>query len=336
MNDRAIAKEIDNDNDIKVAKYTDKQIQLIHDTYAKNTTKEEFELYMYTASKFGLDPLLKQIWCVKFANQVAQIYAGRDGFLEIAHRSGQFNGIKSGMKDDRTAYAEVYRKDMDNPFYVEVDIAEYSTGQALWKSKPRTMLQKVAESQALRRAFSISGVYGEEEMGQWELQAQGITFNTEQPKAIVSTTTQPQQQSGYDRSKEDPNAKPKTVWNDKTKKYSTPKVSRLYMLATKEYGMSNDDFKSLCIKITGKEHSKDYVNQDCWNIEDEMKKINNNEVEEIIAVKHEPEIEGLESEFADIETASDEDLEGMLKEQFPGITETGKSKADKHIKEVLK
>lgn len=169
-----------------VAKYTASEIQLVHDTYAKGTTKEEFELYLYTANKFGLDPLLKQIWCVKFAGQNAQIYAGRDGFLEIAHRSGQFNGIKSGMKDKTTAYAEVYRKDMTNPFYVEVDMAEYSTGKALWGSKPKTMLVKVAESQALRRAFSISGIYEESEMSQWELQAQGIKFEPEPVKQIVS------------------------------------------------------------------------------------------------------------------------------------------------------
>jgi hypothetical protein len=99
------------------------------------------------------------------------------------------------MKDDRTAYAKVYRKDMDNPFYVEVDMAEYSTGQALWKSKPRTMLIKVAESQALRRAFSISNIYGEEEMGQWELQAQGIKFEPNVPQALPQA---PQQQQSND------------------------------------------------------------------------------------------------------------------------------------------
>lgn len=162
---------------------TSDEIKLIHDTYAKNTTETEFKLFLYAADRYGLDPLLKQIWCVKFANQPAQIYAGRDGFLEVAHRSGQFNGIESGMKDDKTAYAKVYRKDMDNPFYVEVSMSEYATGQALWKSKPKTMLIKVAESQALRRAFSISGIYSPEEMGQWECEAQGIKF--EKPKAVT-------------------------------------------------------------------------------------------------------------------------------------------------------
>ena len=174
---------------VKTEQRNNAEIELIHNMYAKNSSEEEFKLFMYTANKFGLDPLLKQIWCVKFANQNAQIYAGRDGFLEIAHRSGKFNGIKSGMKDDRTAYAEVYRKDMDNPFYVEVDLSEYSTGQALWKTKPKTMLTKVAESQALRRAFSITGIYSPEEMGQWELEAQGIKFEAEPIKQITNTST---------------------------------------------------------------------------------------------------------------------------------------------------
>jgi hypothetical protein len=62
---------------------------------------------------------------------------------------------------------------------------EYSTGKALWASKPKTMLIKVAESQALRRAFSISGIYSPEEMGQWECEVQGIKFET---KAISNNS----------------------------------------------------------------------------------------------------------------------------------------------------
>lgn len=260
--------------DNNVAKYTDKQIQLIHDTYAKNTTKEEFELYMYTAGKFQLDPLLKQIWCVKYQNQPAMIYAGRDGFLEIAHRSGQFNGLESGMKDDITAYAKVYRKDMQYPFYVEVALSEYSTGMALWKSKPKTMLTKVAESQALRRAFSISGVYGEEEMGQWELQAQGITFEPVKAQAI----SQGQQQSDFDWSKLDLDKEPNKKWNDKTKKYDVPMVKRLWAIKNK-LNISNDDFHAKCVEITGKEHSKDWVNRDCMLVDIWLKEYENIKVE---------------------------------------------------------
>ncbi len=91
----------------------------------------------------------------------------------------------------------------------------------------------------------------------------------------------------YDRSKEDPNAKPKTKINPKTGKSYCPKVARLHVLATKDYGLNDDEYKKLCIRVTGKEHSKDYINQDCWNIEDEMIKQAVKEAEEIL----EPELQ---------------------------------------------
>jgi len=53
---------------------------------------------------------------------------------------------------------------MSHPIEVEVYASEYSTGKNLWRDKPRTMIQKVAEAHALRRAFSISGLYSPEEI----------------------------------------------------------------------------------------------------------------------------------------------------------------------------
>ncbi len=335
MNDRATKEEnIIAKADDKVAKYNSKEIQLIHDMYAKNSTEEEFSLFMYTANKFGLDPLLKQIWCVKFANQVAQIYAGRDGFLEIAHRSGQFNGIKSGMKDSNTAYAEVYRKDMDNPFYVEVNMGEYSTSQALWKTKPKTMLTKVAESQALRRAFSITGIYSPEEMGQWELEAQGIKFNTEQPKAIVINTDTKSTQiqtSAYDLDPEtytlsggkhsgkrmidcDSNY---IEWN--IKKAKTSKFKQTFEKIPMDIWI---EFLEVCLKIH------------IANKELKDKPITDKDLETSNNIKLEPVIEGLESEFANIETADEEELK-MITDTFPGTVESPQSAARNRIKKAV-
>jgi phage recombination protein Bet len=159
-----------------VIEYSREQVDLIKRMYAKNTTDDELKLLLYMSNKYNLDVMARQIWCVKFQGQPAQIYTGRDGFLEIAHRSGVFNGMESGttgsIKDkDLKGWCRVYRKDMEHPFAVEADFDEYSTGKSLWASKPKTMIQKVAESQALRRAFSISGIYSPEEMGKWEEEA---------------------------------------------------------------------------------------------------------------------------------------------------------------------
>lgn len=149
------------------AQYNPQQIQLIRDMCAKDCTDNEFLLLMQLAKTYQLDPFAKQIWAVKYGNNPAAIFCGRDGFLAIAHRSGKFDGMESGTRkdgDDLIGWCRVYRKDMSRPFEVEVYASEYSTGKNLWKDKPRTMIQKVAEAQCLRRAFSISGLYSPEEI----------------------------------------------------------------------------------------------------------------------------------------------------------------------------
>ena len=149
------------------AQYSQQQVQLIRDMCAKDCTENEFLLLMQLAKTYQLDPFAKQIWAVKYGNNPAAIFCGRDGFLAIAHRSGKFDGMESGTRkdgDDLVGWCRVYRKDMSRPFEVEVSLSEYSTGKNLWQTKPKTMIVKVAESHALRRAFGISGLYAPEEI----------------------------------------------------------------------------------------------------------------------------------------------------------------------------
>jgi len=149
----------------------EKKIALIKAKVCPNCTNTEFELLMYMADKYKLDPLLRQIWAVKFGDSPAQIYAGRDGFLEIAHRSGHFDGMTTEVKmseDGKVpvfAICTVWRNDMTHPFTSNVLFKEYNTGKSLWTSKPAVMIGKVAESVCLRKAFSVSGLYSPDEMG---------------------------------------------------------------------------------------------------------------------------------------------------------------------------
>ena len=149
------------------------QVALVRSIAAPKCTEDEFQLLLYQARTYGLDPLLKQIWAVKYQEgRPASIFAGRDGFLTIAHRSGKFNGMESGVRKDTegetVGWAKVYRKDMDHPFCVEVSMKEYNRKQGTWLTHPETMIQKVAEAQALRKAFQISGIYSPEEFAEPE------------------------------------------------------------------------------------------------------------------------------------------------------------------------
>lgn len=162
--------------------YSDDEMMLLRNVVAKGCNEPEFKLLMYMANTYGLDPLLKQIWAVKLnENSPALIFAGRDGMLAIAHRSGQFDGMQSGVIYEKrvvdagkpnermidipmTAWCEVWRKDMSHSFKTEVPFAEYNTGVSAWKSNPSAMILKVAESVCLRKAFSVSGLYSPEEI----------------------------------------------------------------------------------------------------------------------------------------------------------------------------
>lgn len=153
--------------------YSNDEVLLIRNIAAKNCTEPEFKLLMYMARTYGLDPLLKQIWAVKRNDRdPALIFAGRDGMLAVAHRSGQLDGMQSGViyegegKDHKpvSAWCEIWRKDMSHSFKAEVPFSEYNTGFSVWKTNPSAMILKVAESVCLRKAFSIAGIYCPEEI----------------------------------------------------------------------------------------------------------------------------------------------------------------------------
>ncbi len=178
-------------NEVVKASDWQAQIDLVKRMYAKGATDDESKLMSHIAVKYELDPLVKQIWLVKYGTQPASIFTGRDGFLSIAHRTGKFAGMstevvkvdekievvksRKNFKGEKItnvvkrewqykAVCTVRRKDTPHPFIVEVYEEEYTTAENLWQTKPRTMLGKVAESQCLRKAFDIAGLYSPEEM----------------------------------------------------------------------------------------------------------------------------------------------------------------------------
>jgi len=160
--------------------------------FPPNATNEDMIYCMQVAESFNLNPILKQIYFIPRRSKIngqwhekIEPMAGRDSFLTLAHRSGKFGGISTILEvrstpkiinnvwieeTDLVAICTVFRTDSEKPFVVEVAYEEYvQRGQKgitkFWKEKPKTMLKKVAESQALRKAFDITGLYSKEEMG---------------------------------------------------------------------------------------------------------------------------------------------------------------------------
>lgn len=175
------------------------QVAVIKQTVAQGATDAELAMFLELANRYQLDPFAREIWCIcemkngqRVPDKAAQIMASRDGYLAIANRHPMFDGMESdvvcegdtfqrkggqvehsyGAKRGAIigAYALVYRKDRSRPAYFFAPWNDYgprnaSSAWSPWAKYPSAMNIKVAEAMALKRAFSISGLVTEEEIG---------------------------------------------------------------------------------------------------------------------------------------------------------------------------
>lgn len=165
--------------------------------FPQGATRAEQAYCFSVARELGLNPITREIFFVSRRQKVGDRWVNkvhpmvsRDGFLSIAHRTNKFAGIETTtglreipqlengqwkLKQQLVAECSVWRKDSSKPFTAQVAYNEYcqlnSDGQLtrFWAEKPETMLKKVAESQALRKAFNIHGVYCPEELASGEI-----------------------------------------------------------------------------------------------------------------------------------------------------------------------
>ena len=136
----------------------------------------------------GLNPLSGDAYIVVRGGH-AQLQVSKDYYLRTASRQPTYDGMEAGIvvaKADGTlerregalvsanakveklvgGWAKVYDKERGHPSMAEVSLAEYAQHQSLWKTKPATMIRKVAVVQALREAYpaAFAGIYDEAEM----------------------------------------------------------------------------------------------------------------------------------------------------------------------------
>lgn len=171
-------------------------------------TDKEVAMYVQLCKAQQLNPFLKEAYLIKYSDkQPASIVVSKDAFTKRAEAHPQYDGMKSGIivmsKDGKITeregafhlpnenvvggWARVYRKDKKTETYDSVAYYEYAVRDGngnintMWRTKPATMIQKVAEVHALRKAFPerLSGMYVEEETDR----AQVISTMSEEDKA---------------------------------------------------------------------------------------------------------------------------------------------------------
>lgn len=160
---------------------------------ADRVTDQEIVTFMQMCANAGLDPWLREAYCIKYGNEPATMVTGKEAFQKRADADPNFDGQEAGivvldpdgilqhregalLLEGETlvgGWAKVWRKDRTHPSTVECSLSEYigrkKDGQPnrQWSGKPATMIRKVALVQALREAFParLGGLYASEERG---------------------------------------------------------------------------------------------------------------------------------------------------------------------------
>ena len=170
-------------------KFDREQVELVKKTIFPEGTDDELKMFLWVASKTGLDPFARQIHAVKREGKLC-IQTGIDGYRLIAERTGEVDGQQGPewcdeegnwsdvWMEERPPHAArvlVYRRGRAHPF---TGIAHYtgyvqtrnSDGAPVkrWRADSPGMLAKCAEALALRKAFpqELSGLYADVEMDQ--------------------------------------------------------------------------------------------------------------------------------------------------------------------------
>jgi phage recombination protein Bet len=168
--------------------YTLEQINLIKVTVAKGASDDELKLFLYQAEKSALDPLARQIYCIKrwdsaSGKEVMSIMTGIDGFRLVASRTGHYRPDEEPPRyayDDKgTLYSATVRvfwyHDDTKAWYPVTVTAFYSEyvqtrkdGQpnSMWRKMPHNQLAKCAEALAIRKIcpMELSNILTFEEM----------------------------------------------------------------------------------------------------------------------------------------------------------------------------
>lgn len=111
---------------------------------------------LLACDKYDLDPLRKEVIVIPRGGP----YVTRDGYLRVAHRSGQLDGIVIEDEAETPTHflcrVAVYRKDMRHPFTYTGRYPKAGTN----KQYGREMAVTRAERTALSRAFPVEGLHG--------------------------------------------------------------------------------------------------------------------------------------------------------------------------------
>ena len=181
--------------DYDLSSLTPDQTAVIKNTVAKGTTDTELSWFLYQASVMKLNPLMKEIWCVKVGNDL-MIMTSHTGLFNKATENPLFSMVQSmevrendefEMGIDEGGQMKVFKHKFSGKergkivgawakvtytngqsVWNYVTFSEVSKENPIWKKYPTAMIKVRAEAPLLKQASKLTNIYTPEEMQQDE------------------------------------------------------------------------------------------------------------------------------------------------------------------------
>lgn len=130
----------------------------------KSATPEQVQALLIVADQYNLNPFTKELYAFPGKGGGIMPVVSVDGWLKLANAHPMFDGMDIQFEDDKdvkpiSCTCTIYRKDRTHPIKITEYYSENRRMTDPWKTNPHRMLRHRAIIQAIRVAFSFSGIY---------------------------------------------------------------------------------------------------------------------------------------------------------------------------------
>lgn len=147
-----------------------KLLTTLKNTVFKGASDDELMALVIVANEYNLNPLKKEIYAFPAKGGGIVPVMGVDGWINIMNSRANFDGVEFEMAQGEdgepiSCTAIIHIKDRSKPVRVTEYYDECQRNTDPWKQMPRRMLRNRALAQAVRIAFTASGIIDEDEAG---------------------------------------------------------------------------------------------------------------------------------------------------------------------------
>lgn len=134
----------------------------------RQASNEEVAAFIVVANQYGLNPFTREIHAFADSQRGVVPIVGIDGWSHIVNNEPRFDGCEFEETEGQdgkpvSTTCAMYVKDRSRPVKITERFSECRRQTGPWNQMPYRMLRHKAFMQAARLAFSISGLYDEDE-----------------------------------------------------------------------------------------------------------------------------------------------------------------------------